>query len=87
MELPGQPLMMHMVTSYLVNDLHNALTAAEKERDLLQEGHRLIRSLAGVIIDNADNPNFVRTKANNILRWIEINTIEINTTETEGSDE
>jgi hypothetical protein len=37
MELPGQPMMAHMGTNYLMNDLHAALTDAEAKRDRLQK--------------------------------------------------
>lgn len=35
MELPGQPRIMHMGTSYLVNDLYNTIRKLNKEIDAL----------------------------------------------------
>ena len=37
MSLPGQPMAMHMGTSYLVNDLWRAVQEARAERDWLRD--------------------------------------------------
>ena len=70
LELPGQPRMMHMGTSYLVNDLHKALTAAEKERDQLAEDKReLMEALKSMVdmFDCGDMYNDVRDSARTLL--------------------
>jgi len=36
MKLPGQPMSMHMGTSYLVNDLHKEVKQLRSEQDRLQ---------------------------------------------------
>ena len=48
----------------------------EDERNLLREGHRLIKGFAEHIRDNAGNANLVTTRAGNIIRWIEINALQ-----------
>lgn len=45
----------------------------DSENDLLLEGFRLIQRTAQGIYENADNSNFVRTEANNMLSWIRNN--------------
>jgi hypothetical protein len=37
LQLPGQPMAMHMGTSYLVTDLHNEVKRLQAERDALRE--------------------------------------------------
>ena len=85
-ELPGQPLMMHMGTLYLVNDLHNALTAAEKELDRLRG---LVNDVFYTVLSRSAHPEAMRRA---MLNWImkhesDAPTEPLHTTETEGSDE